>query len=70
MFLWGYLTYTIRGMTIPMQMGMLSIVGVLGLTAQQPASSSPSPGLFFGIVLAMLLSAVIQRLLLALSTAV
>ncbi len=63
MFLWGYLTYTIRGMTIPMQMGMLSIVGVLGLNAQQPVQFQSIAGLFFGIVLAMLLSAVIQRLL-------
>ncbi len=63
MFLWGYLTYTVRGMTIPMQMGLLSIVGVLGLNAQKPVQFQSIADLFFGIVLAMILSAVIQRLL-------
>ncbi|GAT33870.1 hypothetical protein TSACC_22290 [Terrimicrobium sacchariphilum] len=63
LFLWGYLTYKTRGMTIPMQFGLLSIVGVLGLNAQKPVQFQSIADLFFGIVLALLLSAVIQRLL-------
>ena len=63
MFLWGYLTYKTRGMTIPMQLGLLSIVGVLGLNAQKPVQFQAIVDLFFGIVLALLLSAVIQRLI-------
>lgn len=63
MFLWGYLSYKTRGMTIPMQMSLLTIVGVLGLNAQKPVQFQAIADLFFGIVLAMLLSAVIQRLL-------
>lgn len=63
MFLWGYLTYTVRGMTIPMQMALLCVVGVLGLNAQKPVQFQAIADLFFGIVLAMILSAVVQRLL-------
>lgn len=63
MFLWGYLTYSVRGMTIPMQLGLLCIVGVLGLNAQKPVQFQAIADLFFGIVLALILSAVIQRLL-------
>ncbi len=35
LFVWGYLSYSIRGVTIPMQVGMLTIVGILGLNGQE-----------------------------------
>lgn len=63
LFVWGYLSFTTRGITIPMQMGMLSIVGILGLNGQEPISFQAVVGFFFGIALALLLASVIQRLL-------
>ncbi|MDX2080446.1 MAG: FUSC family protein [Terrimicrobiaceae bacterium] len=63
LFVWGYLSFTVRGMTIPMQMAMLSIVGILGLNGQEPISFQAIVGFFFGITLALLLASLIQRLL-------
>jgi len=63
LFCWGYLTYSIRGLTIPMQLTMLMIVGILGLNGQEPISFQAVAGFFFGLTFAMLLAAVIQRLI-------
>lgn len=62
LFVWGYLSYTTRGVTIPMQLGMLMIVGILGLNGQEPISFSAIVAFFFGLTFAMLLASVIQRL--------
>jgi len=63
LFVWGYLSYNTHGMTIPMQMGMMGLVGVLGLNGQQPVNFQAIVGLFMGIVLAQLVASVIQRVL-------
>jgi len=63
LFVWGFLSFKTRGMTIPMQLGMLVLVGILGLNGQQPISFQAIVGFFFGLVLALVLSALFQRLL-------
>ena len=62
LFVWGYLSFKTRGMTIPMQLGMLVIVGILGLNGQHPISFQAIVDFFFGLVLALVASALIQRL--------
>ncbi|MFZ4779255.1 MAG: FUSC family protein, partial [Terrimicrobiaceae bacterium] len=63
LFVWGYLSFKTRGMTIPMQLGMLVMVGILGLNGQEPISFQAVADLFFGLVLALVLSALFQRIL-------
>ena len=63
LFVWGFLSFTTRGMTIPMQLGMLMLVGILGLNAQHPVSFQAVVEFFFGLVLALLLAALVQRLI-------
>lgn len=62
LFVWGYMSFKTRGMTIPMQLGMLVLVGILGLNGQQPINIQAIAGFFFGLVLALVLSALFQRL--------
>jgi len=62
LFVWGYLSFTTRGMTIPMQLGMLVLVGILGLNGQRPVSFQAIVEFFFGLVLALVVSAMFQRL--------
>lgn len=63
LFVWGYLSYSIKGVTIPMQMAMLLSVGILGLNGQQPIEIQAIFGLIIGLVLGQMLAAVIQRVL-------
>jgi len=63
LFVWGYLSFKIRGVTIPMQMGMLLAVGILGLNGQEPVPFQAVAGLFFGIAFAQALASIIQRVL-------
>jgi uncharacterized membrane protein YccC len=63
LFVWGYASFRIRGVTIPMQLAMLMIVGILGLNGQDPISFEDIVNYFFGLVLALVLAAVIQRLI-------
>lgn len=63
LFVWGYLSYSIRGMNQPMQFAMLCIVGILGLNGQEPISFQAVVGFFFGLALAVVLAAIIQRVL-------
>lgn len=63
LFLWGYLSYQIRGITIPMQLAMLLIVSILGLNGQEPISVQAVTDVFFGLAFALLISSLIQRLL-------
>lgn len=62
LFTWGYLSFGITGVNLPMQMAMLLIVGILSLNAQEPVQFPQVVGIFFGISLAALLGAVIQRI--------
>lgn len=63
LFTWGYLSFRVRGMTIPMQLAMLCIVGILGLNGQEAISFQAIVDFFFGMACALLLAAVIQRLI-------
>lgn len=63
LFLWGYLSFQIRGITIPMQLAMLMIVSILGLNGQEPISVQAIADVFFGLAFALLLSSLVQRLL-------
>jgi len=63
LFVWGYASFTTRGMTIPMQLAMLVVVGILGLNGQHPVSFQAIADFFFGLALALVVSALFQRLL-------
>jgi len=63
LFVWGYLSYSTRGISIPMQLAMLCIVGILGLNGQEAISFQQIADFFFGIALALVLAAVVQRVL-------
>ena len=61
LFVWGYLSYTTRGVTVPMQFCMLLIVGILGLNAQEPVGFQQIADNFFGIVFALVVASLVQR---------
>jgi uncharacterized membrane protein YccC len=63
LFLFGYLTQAVQGVTFGMQITLLATVGALGLNAQQPVTFQSIMGVYFGIVLGMMLSGLVQRLL-------
>ena len=63
LFLFGYLTQAIPGVTFTMQIALLATVGTLGLNAQEPVTFQSIMGVYFGVVLGMILSALVQRLL-------
>ncbi|HEY5705413.1 MAG TPA: FUSC family protein [Terrimicrobiaceae bacterium] len=63
LFLFGYLTQAVPGVTFGMQFALLATVGTLGLNAQQPVTFQSIMGVYFGIVVGLILSALVQRLL-------
>jgi len=63
LFVWGYLSFSVRGITIPMQLAMLMIVGILGLNGQETISFQAIVNFFFGLAFALLVASLIQRLL-------
>ncbi len=63
LFAWGRLSFTTRGMTIPMQLAMLMIVGILGLNGQEAISFQAIVDFFFGLASALVLASLIQRLI-------
>ncbi|HEY5814534.1 MAG TPA: FUSC family protein, partial [Terrimicrobiaceae bacterium] len=63
LFLFGYLTQAVPGVTFGMQITLLATVGTLGLNAQQPVTFQDIMGVYFGIVVGLILSALVQRLL-------
>lgn len=63
LFIWGFLSFSVRGMTIPMQLGMLASVGLLGLNGQQPIPFQAVVDFCLGLILSQILAAVIQRVL-------
>jgi len=63
LFLWGYHSFTTRGMTIPMQLSMLVVVSILGLNGQHPVPFQAIVNFFFGLVLALVASSLLQRLI-------
>jgi len=63
LFVWGHLSYTTRGVTMPMQAGMLMIVGILGLNGQEPISFQAIVGYFLSLSMAVLVASFVQRLM-------
>jgi uncharacterized membrane protein YccC len=63
LFLFGYLSQAIPGVTYGMQITLLATVGTLGLNAEQPVPFQSIIGVYFGIVTGLVLSALVQRLL-------
>jgi p-hydroxybenzoic acid efflux pump subunit AaeB len=63
MFLFGYLSQAIPGVTFGMQITLLGAVGTIGLNAQVPVTFQSIMGVYFGIVAGLILSALVQRLL-------
>ena len=62
MFLFGYLSQAVPGVNFGMQVALLTIVGTIGLNAQRPVTFESIVGVYFGIVIGLILSALIQRL--------
>lgn len=63
MFLFGWLSFRIPGISIGMQFALLGTVGVLGLNAQEPVPFQSIMGVPIGIIFGLLVSAIIQRLI-------
>ncbi len=63
LFLWGSRFRLGSGIGMPHQIAMLLTVGVLGLNAQQPVEFQQIADIFFGLTLALVISALVQRLL-------
>ena len=63
LFLFGYLTQAVPGVTFAMRIALLATAGTVGLNAQQPVTFQSIMGVYFGIVLGLILSSLVQRLL-------
>ncbi len=63
LFLYGFLSFGIPGLNFGMQVALLAIIGTVGLNAQQPVGFQDIIGVYFGIMLGIVVSALIQRLL-------
>jgi uncharacterized membrane protein YccC len=63
LFLLGFLTQAVPGVTFGMRVTLLATVGTLGLNAQQPVTFQSIIGVYFGVVTGLVLSALVQRLL-------
>ena len=62
LFVFGYLTQAITGVTYTMQIVLLATVGFVALNAQEPVTFQLISGVYFGVVLGITLSALVQRL--------
>jgi len=62
--IYGYLSFGIPGLSLPMRVSFLTIVGVVGLNAQVPVGFQQVSGLYLGLLLGLLVSAVVRRLIL------
>lgn len=61
-FLFGYWFVGSGGVTVPLTASFMMLVSVVGLNAQQPVAFVDIVGLFNGLILGFVLSALIQRL--------
>lgn len=62
-FVFGYLCIELKGITFWMQIGMFGLIGAVGLNPQSPVSFQAIMNAYFGVVIAMFLSAIVQRFL-------
>jgi uncharacterized membrane protein YccC len=62
LFLFGYHTYGVQGMGFGTQIIMLTIVCTVGLNAQEPVTFQQITGVYFGLTIGVLISALVQRL--------
>jgi p-hydroxybenzoic acid efflux pump subunit AaeB len=63
LFLFGYLSQAIPGISFAMQIALLGTVGTIALNPQKPVMFQSIAGVYFGIVSGMILSALVQRLI-------
>ncbi len=63
LFVWGYVSFSVRGMTIPMMLAMLLVVGILSLNGQEPVGFQSIANLVLGLSFGIVVSSVFQRLL-------
>jgi len=63
LFLYGLHYFGIPGMSFGMQLGMLAIAMTLSLNSQEPVTFQQIADVYFGIVIGVFISAVVQRLL-------
>jgi len=61
LFLYGYLSFNLGGVTTLMNIVMMAVVGVLGLNAQQPVPFQDISDMFFAIVAGFVIAAVCMR---------
>lgn len=61
LFLYGYLSFNIGGVTTVMNIVMMAVVGVLGLNAQQPVPFQAISNMFFSIVAGSIIATVCMR---------
>ncbi|HEY5792852.1 MAG TPA: FUSC family protein, partial [Chthoniobacterales bacterium] len=62
-FVFGYLCIQLKGITFWMQVGMFGVISAIGLNPQSPVGFPQIVDAYFGIVIAMFLSAIVQRFL-------
>ncbi|GAB4166353.1 MAG: hypothetical protein Fur0032_03680 [Terrimicrobiaceae bacterium] len=63
LFLFGFLSFLTPGFAFSMQIALLSIIGTVALNPQVPVTFPQIIGVYFGVILGMLISALTQRLL-------
>ena len=63
LFVYGYLSFRVVGLTSIMNAAMLALVGILALNAQEPVNFQKIVNFFFGISLGMLIATLFQRTL-------
>lgn len=61
LFLYGYLSFNIGGVTTVMNIAMMAVVGMLGLNAQQPVPFQDISNMFFSIVAGSAIATVCMR---------
>jgi uncharacterized membrane protein YccC len=63
LFLFGLFTFGVAGMGFVTQVFLLTIIGTAGLNAQEPVSFQSILGVYLGILIGLVISALVQRLL-------
>lgn len=62
-FLYGYLSYPLSGISLGMRLSYLLIVGVVNLNAQMPVDFQQVVGIYLGLLVGLVVSAVVRRLI-------
>lgn len=62
-FVFGYLCVQLKGITYWMQIGMFAVISMIGLNPQSPVGFQQIVDAYFGVVIALFISAIVQRFL-------